>query len=517
MKFGLAVLVLAVTVSHAAAEHRRYALLIGSATGADAGQERLRYAEADAERLAAVLRELGGFPAEDVVVLRSAPAPEVRRAISSLNDRIRKAGGDSLLLVFYSGHAGASDLHMVGTSLPTSELRAMMYDSPATARVLVVDACRSGTVTRAKGGQPAPAFSINFEDRLRSSGVAILTSSAEHEDSQESDALQASFFTYYLASGLRGAADGDGDNRVSLVEAFSYASERTLSATADTRLGPQHPTYSYDLTGRDDLVLTRPATGAGRVGTLQFSEAGSYFVRQADPPGAAVAEVVVTGKAVRRIALPAGRYVVTRRASEYLQQATFQVGVANSTPVRGQQMEQIAYARVVRKGGTNLQHSFSVFAGASARGGADGTDAGAGFDGGIRLDTRAVAAELRLRSLWFRGESADNAKLLQSSRELAVLAVAIRTMDFHKLALGAGAALGWARVDRTFGTSPERSLAATENQAVIGAVAQAHYEVHGRFYLRAEIGGLGYVSSREATPLQATLVWSSALGLGAAF
>lgn len=169
---------------------------------------------------------------------------------------------------------------MAGTRLALAEIRDLIYGSPATARVLVIDACRSGSATQLKGGRRAPGFTIDVDDKLRSSGVAILTSSAGGEDSQESDELRASFFTHYLASGLRGAADVDADQRVALGEAFSYAAERTLLATSRTVAGPQHPTFRFDLTGREDLVLTRPVASSQRIGTLVFAEPGRYFVHQ---------------------------------------------------------------------------------------------------------------------------------------------------------------------------------------------------------------------------------------------
>jgi uncharacterized caspase-like protein len=242
---------------HAIAEPRRFALLIGQRAGL-VDDEPLRFAESDAERVGAVLRELGGFASEDVIILTASTAPQVRRALISLNARLREVSGDSLLFVFYSGHADADALHLEGSLLPMSELRDLVVGSSATARVLVVDACRSGGVTRSKGGHRAAAFAIDVDERLRSKGVAILSSSSEGEDSQESDSLSASFFTHYLVSALRGAADVDVDGRVTLVEAFTFASERTLAATSRTVAGPQHPTYRFDLAGREDLVLTRP-------------------------------------------------------------------------------------------------------------------------------------------------------------------------------------------------------------------------------------------------------------------
>ena len=43
------------------------------------------------------------------------------------------------------------------------------------------------------------------------------------EAAQESDRICASYFTHYLVSGFRGAADLSGDGKVTLNEAYQFA------------------------------------------------------------------------------------------------------------------------------------------------------------------------------------------------------------------------------------------------------------------------------------------------------
>jgi uncharacterized caspase-like protein len=59
-------------------------------------------------------------------------------------------------------------------------------------------------------------------------GYAFLTSSSPDEVAQESDHIGASFFTHYLVSGLRGAADVTGEGKVTLNEAYQFAFNETL-------------------------------------------------------------------------------------------------------------------------------------------------------------------------------------------------------------------------------------------------------------------------------------------------
>jgi hypothetical protein len=138
-------------------------------------------------------------------------------------------------------------------------------------------------------------------------GHAFLTSSAANEVAQESDRIAASFFTYYLVSGLRGAADANRDRRVTLQEAFQFASQETLARTERTQGGPQHAAYEFDLTGTGDMVVTDVrTTQAGLVLTPELS--GRISVREAG--GALVAELRKPAGSSVELGLDAGSYVV---------------------------------------------------------------------------------------------------------------------------------------------------------------------------------------------------------------
>ncbi len=81
----------------------RYAVVIGSNFG-DASVPALRYAEDDAQKVAQTLRTLGGFPADQVVVLNGSSANEVRDTLIRLNARLRDVSDGAVLFVYYSGH-----------------------------------------------------------------------------------------------------------------------------------------------------------------------------------------------------------------------------------------------------------------------------------------------------------------------------------------------------------------------------------------------------------------------------
>src|SRR6185295_4818923 len=266
----------------ARADVARYALVVGHDAG-HSDEQRLRYAEDDARRLAEVLVDLGGFAADNVTVLR-APSPDaVQGALIGINDRIRTRGEPAVLVVFYSGHADALALHLGAGELPLERLEQLVRGSAAAFRLLIVDACRSGALTHVKGGTPTPAQPVQLAERLPADGLVVWTSSSATEDAQESDDIKGSFFTHYLVSGLLGAADSNGDGAVTLGEAYAHAYEATVRATSRTLAGVQHATYRHDIRGLADLTLTW-LTAASR-GLLAFPAGHDYLVMQGGADG----------------------------------------------------------------------------------------------------------------------------------------------------------------------------------------------------------------------------------------
>jgi len=268
----------------AAAESRvqRFTLIIGANLGG-ADRPRLQYAIADAERVARVLTELGGVEPANEIILRQPRLSEMVDALDRLKRRVtdaqRGAGaGRTEVLLYYSGHADEQGLLLGDDRYSYRTLRDRLDEIPADVRIAVLDACASGAFTRVKSGRPRPAFLVDESSAMR--GHAFLTSSAATEAAQESDRIRASYFTYYLVSGFRGAADLSGDGRVTLSEAYQFAFNETLGRTVDTRGGAQHPSYDISLSGTGDVVMTdlRQTTA-----TLVLAEdlEGRFFVRNA--------------------------------------------------------------------------------------------------------------------------------------------------------------------------------------------------------------------------------------------
>lgn len=305
-----ALLLLALAGPAFGAEPIRFAVAIGNNRGHDPARA-LRYAEHDARKVHQVLTELGGVPAANIQLLLGRSAGEAWRAIHAAEAqlralRVRQPGRQLMLLLYYSGHADGSVLELGSSSLRYDALTAFLRTSQADVRLAFVDSCRSGQLVAMKGGRRSEAYRIQVSDEW-SRGFAVITSSAADELSQEASEIRGSYFTHYLVSGLRGAADQSGDGKVTLNEAYRYAYGRTVARTSGTVGGSQHPMYDFKLAGRGDIVLTS-RSGAS---TLEVASptVGRVLVLD-DAAQTMVAEGQVAPAQPLRLALARGRYQV---------------------------------------------------------------------------------------------------------------------------------------------------------------------------------------------------------------
>jgi hypothetical protein len=295
----------------------RFAVIVGNDTGGNDTRP-LLYARADARKVHDILTRLGGVAPADAQLVLDGSAQDLLAALALTEKRAadaRARGERTALVLYYSGHAKDGALRLGDSRLPLDSLKARVASSPVDVRIAILDSCRSGELTRTKGARRAPAFQIQAEGPRDAKGLVILTSSSSDEDSQESDLVGGSYFSHHLASGLLGGADKSGDGRVTLFEAYAYAYERTVADTAETAAGPQHPTFSYDLAGNGDLVLTDVAARREGVYLPREAPGGVYYL--VDRQGFVAAEIV-KNDADRRVALPPGRYRVKRRLADRL-------------------------------------------------------------------------------------------------------------------------------------------------------------------------------------------------------
>jgi hypothetical protein len=235
---------------------KRYAVAIGANEG---GKDRvkLRYAVSDAESFLSVLEELGGVLEEDSMLLKNPDVKtfytEMGKLLTKMEDARSKFSRIEAIF-YYSGHSDDESILLGNEKISYADFRETINSMPADVRIAILDSCLSAAFTRIKGGKKKLPFLINEAYDMK--GYAFMTSSSATEASQESDLIEGSFFTHYLISGMRGAADMIQDGRVTLSEAYQFTFNETLAETTKTMSGPQHPYYNIEMSGTGDVVIT---------------------------------------------------------------------------------------------------------------------------------------------------------------------------------------------------------------------------------------------------------------------
>lgn len=296
---AFAILLLAAFAADAAP--LRLAVVYGH-NGGTAAHAPLRFAEADAARVAATLIEVGGVKSDDLKLLQGQPRAQLEAALHWAAARIatahRTPGAQAILTVYVSSHGDdGRGLELGAETLPWADLKAALTATRADVRIAFVDACNASGLLEVSG-RPSAAFQLDAEDRLTVGGEAFITSSAANEPSLEAGAYKGSVFTHHLVAALRGAGDRSGDGLVSLEEAYRYAYARTVEGESG-----QHPGYGFKLAGYGELIVSSPKTAGATLMlprnlealTLADVESGNRFLELRQPEG-------------RLLALPPGRW-----------------------------------------------------------------------------------------------------------------------------------------------------------------------------------------------------------------
>ncbi|PZO36891.1 MAG: sulfatase-modifying factor protein [Pseudanabaena frigida] len=190
----------------------------------------------DVDAMQRVLVANGEFATEDVVVLKNASRQVIEDAIHNLfNGRNRQK--DDLVLFYFSGHGIVDEANKLFLGTPSTRkegnkivkpttvaanyLQEAMNDSKSQHQVLIFNCCFSGAF--AQGMTVMDDSSVNLKSQLGGKGRAILTSSSSTQFSFQPDG-EMSIYTRYLVEGIEtGAADRDGDRKISVDELHEYA------------------------------------------------------------------------------------------------------------------------------------------------------------------------------------------------------------------------------------------------------------------------------------------------------
>jgi Caspase domain len=356
---GLALLALG---RRADASPIRILVAAGHARGQD-GEKPLKHTQDDVARVRDVFVARGAFDA--VIALTDPSAAELWEGMRRAEAIARAHPVDDVTVFFYfSGHGDAQSLHLGVELVPLGDVAAALGKIPARLRIAVTDACRTSDALQKKGGAVEPGFAVEVEEMKSAAGAVWLHASSDGEAAQESEELGGAVFTHYWVTGLGGAADANGDGRVTLEESFAYAYDQTVFRTARSARILQRPSVSLDLRESAPLVLTRTAANSARL-VLPREASVSYVVYGV---GSRAVLLEAWGQADRGIslALPRGRYIVQRRGTGRYGAAEIALGEGERRALGDADFRAIAEESLAAKGGTLLLRPHELGAGYAA-------------------------------------------------------------------------------------------------------------------------------------------------------
>ncbi len=234
-----------------------YAVVIGVEKYRSAGVPVVDYAARDARTVAAYLGRMG-FDPKNVVVLTDAEAGKVDFEKYFGKWLPNRVGPKSRVFVYYAGHGAPNPATGAGYLMPyeadpsyldeSAYPVSQLYDAPGKLPTkditVVLDACFSGQGERsliAKGTRPLVAV----QRTPGPANAAVLAAASGSQISASDHEARHGLLTYHLLAGLHGAADADGDGRITTREAFAYA-RPAVERAAKLQNVEQTPTVTGD-------------------------------------------------------------------------------------------------------------------------------------------------------------------------------------------------------------------------------------------------------------------------------
>ena len=191
-----------------------------------------------------------GYNNSDVFMLKDNNATR-DHIIKVLKAQFAKATENDEVIFAYSGHGFDGGITCYDSDgrgntkiIYCTEIQEILRKTKARRKVMFINSCHSGSFSKKYGNDPKSKSYKNSN-----SNVMLYLSSRANEYSWEHKLMDNSYFFHYLIKGLEGAADKNGDRKVTARELFNYVNEQVIYITD----GIQHP----QMYGKfpDDMVV----------------------------------------------------------------------------------------------------------------------------------------------------------------------------------------------------------------------------------------------------------------------
>lgn len=219
----------------------------------------LRYTDDDAYQIYAFLKspEGGALPDNQIKLLIDEDATR-DNIVTAMRTIFLRADENDVVMFYFSGHGlpGAflpTDYDGEKNTLDHNTIVSILKASKAKHKLVLADACHSGSLSTAK--TPVTNSLRRYYEAFESTkgGTALLMSSRGEEYSLEDGGLRSGVFSHFLIKGLKGEADSDGNQIITIQELYDYIFVRVKKYTANT----QTPTLTGSYDTRMPVAITR--------------------------------------------------------------------------------------------------------------------------------------------------------------------------------------------------------------------------------------------------------------------
>lgn len=325
------------------AVERRLAVVVGNNAAVDGDLQPLQYADDDAFKYGQFfgsfvdgLELLVSADDESSTLFGAAgkePLPPTRANVLSAVARIvgqahrmADSGHEVVVYFIFAGHGNYDDegrgyLHLEDGRLTTRDLFYHLIGEATDFRlVLLIDACNAGFLVQSRGGgdrRPVGPSTLDLEDY---ENVGLVLSSSSAGEVREWGRYMSGIFSHQVRSGLSGAADVDGDGRITFQEVAAFVA--AANARVENPALRLHPYIRPPLADPDMALLDLASAGFGRTVNLQFDGDSKIVVLDSNLVRYADLNVRAGHAARVGIALADEVLVVVNGTTEYVVPAT---------------------------------------------------------------------------------------------------------------------------------------------------------------------------------------------------
>ena len=211
--------------ANAQQEGKLYAVIVGVSEYEDP-QNNLSYSHRDAMEMKDLFLQLTPESSLRLLTNQRATRDNILRAANELFSR---AQPKDMIVFYFSGHGGDGCFYGHDKAFYFSALKEAFRQSKAERKVILADACYSGTLR-------TPASEEQIGNDSLGSDVLLFLSSRSDQTSQETIFIRNGAFTYFLLAGLKGGADVNRDKIVTAKELFLFVNPKVKERTNNAQV-----------------------------------------------------------------------------------------------------------------------------------------------------------------------------------------------------------------------------------------------------------------------------------------